>query len=435
MAASELVDNANTVCPSAAQRLRIAIAIIALHFKPADQSYEAYILDLQAKYSLPETAPLACGHDPSWRDRVILLEKNLSELQKKYDSEHVELVCLRDAQSTSQTSGDSSTVPASKKKQKKKGPQQARAAVHMLGKTNLEGILAGARLSFLQAPSHQNILSDIDKLETLVSIRASRVSSVSDDLLIATTKRALDALVTQGYPVIDDIIGHMVTSILIPLIRSFTPLSRIYLSALFSPTRHKKKQARSDGRKDAKVVDIRTEIITLLDQTMSALENLTGTLAITSNRNVRHLLSLESVREVQRLYSEKGSQDHNVDQEIRSGRVHMSRKSNRLDALIRKDAVWYLCNVLHLVGPAKPGTPPSEPSNEQDTLFEEAIHPLLSALIRRSRGSTSFGLLSAQAAKASEMGSEAATRSPRYEMDEVERGMILAVIERGWFGM
>ncbi|KAI0935685.1 hypothetical protein AcV5_004034 [Taiwanofungus camphoratus] len=393
-----------------------------------------------------------------------------------------ELVCLRDAQSTSQTSGDSSTVPASKKKQKKKGPQQARAAVHMLGKTNLEGILAGARLSFLQAPSHQNILSDIDKLETLVSIRASRVSSVSDDLLIATTKRALDALggslasllppnhidpksmnvigalaallphllttvlpsfqkpqrktkVTQGYPVIDDIIGHMVTSILIPLIRSFTPLSRIYLSALFSPTRHKKKQARSDGRKDAKVVDIRTEIITLLDQTMSALENLTGTLAITSNRNVRHLLSLESVREVQRLYSEKSSQDHNVDQEIRSGRVHMSRNSNRLDALIRKDAVWYLCNVLHLVGPAKPGTPPSEPSNEQDTLFEEAIHPLLSALIRRSRGSTSFGLLSAQAAKASEMGSEAATRSPRYEMDEVERGMILAVIERGWFGM
>ncbi|OBZ79204.1 hypothetical protein A0H81_00151 [Grifola frondosa] len=102
---------------SPAHQLRIAIALAALRHKPIDQSYEAYILDVQAKFPLSRSPSDGC--EP-WRARALLLEKNLKELQAKHQKDQTELYSLRKAQASGQDRSESPALVGGKKKQKKK---------------------------------------------------------------------------------------------------------------------------------------------------------------------------------------------------------------------------------------------------------------------------------------------------------------------------
>ncbi|KAI0762431.1 hypothetical protein C8Q74DRAFT_1173829, partial [Fomes fomentarius] len=77
--------------PSAGQQIRIAIALAALRHKPPEQSIQAYILDLQPAFPA-EAAPDAhsgCRTPTAnpWRDRVLVLEKDIAALQAQYDND------------------------------------------------------------------------------------------------------------------------------------------------------------------------------------------------------------------------------------------------------------------------------------------------------------------------------------------------------------
>ncbi|RPD70743.1 hypothetical protein L226DRAFT_469518 [Lentinus tigrinus ALCF2SS1-7] len=72
----------------AGQQLRIAIALAALRHKPAEQSIQAYILDLQAAFPSYPAADCHRASSPNpWRDRVLALERDLKELHEQYDKE------------------------------------------------------------------------------------------------------------------------------------------------------------------------------------------------------------------------------------------------------------------------------------------------------------------------------------------------------------
>ncbi|KAM5542121.1 hypothetical protein V8D89_004204 [Ganoderma adspersum] len=83
---------------SARQQIRIAIALAALRHKPSAQSILSYILDLHSAFpvSAPETNPNRPPSPNPWRQRVLLLEKDLRDLQSRSDKEKIEapLVCV-----------------------------------------------------------------------------------------------------------------------------------------------------------------------------------------------------------------------------------------------------------------------------------------------------------------------------------------------------
>ncbi|TBU51532.1 hypothetical protein BD310DRAFT_834161 [Dichomitus squalens] len=80
---------------SAGEQIRIAIALAALRHKPPLQSVHAYILDLHAAFPPPPST--ASGEREShrapspnpWRDRVLVLESDLRELQAQHDKDSI----------------------------------------------------------------------------------------------------------------------------------------------------------------------------------------------------------------------------------------------------------------------------------------------------------------------------------------------------------
>ncbi|PVF95762.1 hypothetical protein CPB86DRAFT_560372 [Serendipita vermifera] len=56
------------------QKLRIAVAMVALVHKPPAQSVDSYIIDLRTKLSTS-----GCDSEHTWRNRALWLEKRLQE--------------------------------------------------------------------------------------------------------------------------------------------------------------------------------------------------------------------------------------------------------------------------------------------------------------------------------------------------------------------
>ncbi|KAI0820654.1 hypothetical protein BC628DRAFT_1300087, partial [Trametes gibbosa] len=77
-------------------QLRIAVALSALAHKPPTQSFESYILDLQAFFPIACTSHRPClsiaqphpsDSEKPWRDRVLELEKQAEELRAQHEQE------------------------------------------------------------------------------------------------------------------------------------------------------------------------------------------------------------------------------------------------------------------------------------------------------------------------------------------------------------
>ncbi|EIN13230.1 hypothetical protein PUNSTDRAFT_128917 [Punctularia strigosozonata HHB-11173 SS5] len=117
-----------TTATGMAQRLRIAIGLAALRYKPADQSYDSYILDLRRRFF--HHSPLSPGQ-AIWREKALKLEHQVRELQSRHDADIAEISTLKAKLSFSSTSSStpdcSQLSTTNKKKQKKRalGPSQA----------------------------------------------------------------------------------------------------------------------------------------------------------------------------------------------------------------------------------------------------------------------------------------------------------------------
>ncbi|KAF9488697.1 hypothetical protein BDN71DRAFT_425165 [Pleurotus eryngii] len=107
-------------------RIRVAIAVVALRYKPSEQSYDAYTLDLKSLFGSPKRGSgdhtVKKRSESPWRERALTLEKNVFELQAKYDSERTKVLELTTKTTVSQnaTPTPPPPPPPSKKKGKKK---------------------------------------------------------------------------------------------------------------------------------------------------------------------------------------------------------------------------------------------------------------------------------------------------------------------------
>ncbi|KDQ30352.1 hypothetical protein PLEOSDRAFT_155036 [Pleurotus ostreatus PC15] len=183
-------------------RIRVAIALVALRYKPSEQSYDAYTLDLRSLFRSPQRGsddyPAEKRSESPWRKRALTLEKNVSELQAKYDSERTKVLELTTKTTTSQSATPTPPPPSSSKKKgkKKQIPEQnTRSELDSVLERLVDVPSASRPLSFL--------LSTFTDLTQLTSIlNTGPVPLAADDfrLLLATTDRALEAVGTTLLP-------------------------------------------------------------------------------------------------------------------------------------------------------------------------------------------------------------------------------------------
>ncbi|KAK7688249.1 hypothetical protein QCA50_008619 [Cerrena zonata] len=446
------------------EALRIAIALVALRYKPADQAYKSYVLDLQAKF------PISSNVDEvtlQWRRRALTLEEELQTLKTKTDAEQVELAALRSkvGEGNSQPPPTPTSPPGNKKKSKKKTTKtQGAAAVEPKIIKTVEELKAKMKiLSGYELPEG-NLLASFEQLNTillkkhtdigLVCAAAHRALesitvSLKPILQCPTTNNALNTntgllkaatvliprLLSSVLPLFDlnrdklklsddelsSALGHLLRqfmdSLIYPLLASFYSLSRNFLTALLSRTEPKISISSPPSRS---IVDFRPQIFALLQVLVESLRttyvNADSPNRISSDqiKDLFELMTLRTVRELDNLYSDHPNTlgtpftssrsvfnstrtDHmsaeNLGETapwvsstpdrsgprprggggggITNGGVHstlglgtnsspdiasadqeweqLGNTDRRVLKLARKDAMWYLCNVVHLM--------------------------------------------------------------------------------------
>ena len=161
---------------------------------------------------------------------------------------------------------------------------------------------------------------------------------------------------------LDAFLGRVATTVLVPLVSSMPALSRAFLSALLQP---KPKMTKSAGHDDhgLSTRDLRPSVMRFISDALSSLRqqciNHSGDEALTSSvRSVCSLLMLAAVRSLESLGPPpRISGTTHVPQQAQAARA-APRSPDRLQRLVHKDAVWYLCSVVHLAMTA-PGTSPA----------------------------------------------------------------------------
>ncbi|KAH9855796.1 hypothetical protein C2E23DRAFT_901161 [Lenzites betulinus] len=207
------------------EKLRITVALAALRHKPPTQSFEAYILDLQAAFTIACTTHRPClsisqlqPSEEPWRDRVLELEREVEELRAQHEQEKLELLALRKAaqlQLTRPTADDghatdsSAPVPTGKKaKGKKTKAQNAAVATYLPVRmpTLVTASAAGPKVSLsamlrnsfpdthLIPGSSPRIMNALDAADALIELLAADPTSASADLVVSTTLRAFKAV-------------------------------------------------------------------------------------------------------------------------------------------------------------------------------------------------------------------------------------------------
>lgn len=305
--------------------------------------------------------------------------------------------------------------------------------------------------------------------------------------LLHKPKKKKKALDTEA---LDTVLGVLASSVFIPIIRSFTSLSQSYIASLLSPSDDKN---RSRNEKQKPDHDIRTDLLSLFQNAFSVFADL----AFQSHPSLygfRDILALDAVHELEKLYPSPNGHTTvtNADGTMDKPVNPVSPIHRRVLVLANKDALWYLCNILHVVFTSiLPGVslPPRSVLQEgnnysgDDGLLKERLLACLSGLIRRSEtrtpkhahgqlGSTAGELSSRSDGRAGkdaltsqgnrDRGSTSATdisnihevgsvdvnvgankvtgdkegaKEDEVFMDEVGQGMIMAVLERYWMLM
>ncbi|KAJ7151688.1 hypothetical protein C8R46DRAFT_1304291 [Mycena filopes] len=251
--------------PSDADRVRIAIALTALKFKPANQSCASYVLHLRSIF--PPSTPVAPTTDGSWRTHALALEADLAKLKKKYEAEQIKTLVVSAAPSSD--TAPSTSQPPVKRKAKKK-PTDKRTDT--LAPRDLETILENLnhRPEFASVPMSDSLFSSFSAFQQLNSaLWASDdgVTATQRSLLLSTTTRRLNAVAGVLHPILtsteihvsaedfdpsnrkrgttqpatvstllNKFLDSLVNTILNHVVESFLPLSRRYLTLLLPAT-------------------------------------------------------------------------------------------------------------------------------------------------------------------------------------------------------
>jgi len=261
----------------------------------------------------------------------------------------------------------------------------------------------------------------------------------------------------------DEFLGQLTNLIFIPLARSFSLLSQSHTANIFSS-----KHATDGGT--AGTLDIRPDLCRLLSRAMSDLD-LLGSLAaarlVHSLCGVRECVALETVRAMEKNIPAQWTQAARSIPDTATGDTRISRiRTDRIDKLARKDTLWYLCSILHILFTPSSGSASSAArltskmshnGHEyvfaamcQNKLLEDAILTGLSNIIGRNHihpcitspshtkntgtndRSSYTGTGDSSICGDTGNGKLSGKWHGRITVDEVGHGMILAVVERVW---
>lgn len=309
----------------------------------------------------------------------------------------------------------------------------------------------GALLRTLLLPKLSSSTS-IEMLRT-VGTFLSYLLTTALPLFVSRLKGTLKAAVQDSLIImaLDEIFGRLTTLIFIPLTRSLGPLSEAYMVETFSSNH-------VEGGGIPSTFDIRSGLCSLVRKAMSDLD-LLGALATASLvhiiRGVRERVSLETVREMERFFLPQDDAARTTPDEAASTHTPKTRIP-RIHKLARKDTLWYLCSILHIVfipsSASSAGRPTPKASYDRyscvsaaNKLLEDAVLTGFSRIIGRCPVGRCCTFSSHN--KNSEInnchvedsiwddignGKLSGKCSCRITVDEVGHGMILAVAERAW---
>ncbi|KAJ7725525.1 hypothetical protein DFH07DRAFT_853960 [Mycena maculata] len=450
---------------SDADRLRIAIALTALKFKPADQSCASYVLRLRSLF--PPSTPTAPTADGSWKNHALALEKSLATLKEKYERQQIKALATAAAPVSDAAPSSSQVV---KRKQKKKGADKRPDAP---ARADLETVLEdlNGRPEFVSLPMSNSLFSTVSAFQQLtdaLNTSAAAVTAAQRSLLLSTTTRALTALSNVLHPILrstemtvvsqattlqalarivhdlissslplllrqptknaskpatvstllNKLLDSLISLVFHPLLESFTSLSHRYLTSLFAPT-----------APTTLPVDLRPDVLHLFQSIFSPL------VAAPSNYdiNLRSTLALTTLRELEGLFPPRRTED------TRPPWTHC----NRVQALVRKDAFWYLCTILHvLFAPIKDCSTSGSAVRVDGAVSERRITDVLSRIINRCRKCQDSAVGGGTDACNDEIpdrdsNGEEIFEGPSNELDldvidEVGYGMILGIMEQYW---
>ncbi|KAG2127922.1 uncharacterized protein EDB93DRAFT_1340911 [Suillus bovinus] len=405
--------------------VRFAIAITILKHKPKDQSIPSHLLDLQSHFSLSDDSQKT-SDEHAWRNHALSLERELESLKQKREEDETELVHLRQ-NATKDIPDDSDAVP-SKKKTKKVGKTQElqlqdndwsakRGVEECLNATGQSSSSLTAAFTSLQSllnlvssqtgdgplgnsgllAAITRTINTIGKFLGLQNISTSSVPTelnetriaMASPLLVYVLRVALPALFHQDTSNSSSTaVSRLVDTLFVPIVCSFTPVSRAYIMHHLDASLAKKS---SKGRKGSEKVpkppsqtivpDPRTDLLTLLGEALNTLDSISPRHS-GYTAGIRERIALESIRALDSLLSTAttdGTIGSNVTPEEASRGPESSQASNlhkrrtvlgrkdRLEALVRKDATWYLCHILHSC------VSTSEPKDGPGSMFNGAL--------------------------------------------------------------
>ncbi|KAF7310397.1 hypothetical protein HMN09_00581700 [Mycena chlorophos] len=417
-----------------ADRLRLAIALTALKFKPANVSCVSYVLQLQKVFA--SSQPAAPTSDGSWKTHALSLESELAALRLKYDAERIsEAQCFFPsmficnvwperipAAALPPTESPPNNGQSAKKKPKKKGIAETRPS--------LESVLS----TISSIPDSDSLFSSLSSFQQIaIALTPAEATTAQRSLLLRTTQLVLGAVSSVVQPILvaseltvesqstmlqnpsdvvfqvlssalpilvrkttavsslmNKLLDSLISSLFTPILASFVPLCNRYLGHLFPlrPT-------------ESLPVDLRPDVLRLFQSLLTPLISISSVF----QHNLRGTLALIAVAHLESLFSP----DRDVETNTHFGRVR---------SLARKDSISYLCTVLHLLFASSDDLPPP---SDGPGLFETRIVDTLTRIVGRSRTWT----LPLTSGVPSGSGRDAA-------VDEFEHGMILSVLEQFW---
>ncbi|EPQ61185.1 hypothetical protein GLOTRDRAFT_135720 [Gloeophyllum trabeum ATCC 11539] len=400
-----------------AARVRIAIAFVALKYKPAAMGLAEYVLDLCEKFP---SAGQGKGAD-AWLRRALELEGCVRELKGMYESEQIKCAALAASVGSSEASAPTpASAPPPKKKQKKnpktqaEGPRMDLAAVISGIYANVPtaspspGVLPAMRLlssltaddgprspealMLIAAASGRAVGALGDVLSGVLSGNAKTVGAKQQEtlqMICRLTGHVLStgvSMLVDNVPktgakrrakragrdlagAVDDILGALLSRILVPAIRGFAVLSRMHIKSFCGAGSTKRTKKELAG-----MADMRADVLCLVETVLAGLDG-----GLAGLGDVREGVALAVLGELDRLYAEPSSGD---------GAGCAASRADRVEKLARKDAVWYLCGVLGLVSRAL-----GHVLGGEGGVLRERIAGALEVIMKRVDGGPESGVL------------------------------------------
>ncbi|KAL5495763.1 DBP3 [Sanghuangporus weigelae] len=443
-----------------------------MRHRPKDVSLEAYVLDLHRQFPLIEDRESG-SHDPTWRDRALKLEKEVNNLKRKYEEDLAELSILRkssqpeggtkkkrklnstregrDGSGASAVStlqyfvGSSEELAAeivapelsgalslfnsysklfrlSSVLRSQSDPDPSSYPVQLLSSaTNVFLELGKALQTALSSDGSEKLSSGlVDNFNVIISSTLSWTASTLNEIESSSRKGAR----RYNFPSeqLNALFSSLTDNIVIPIIKLFTRLSDAALVPILSSTRRPQRLGEDPSTPCMKA--ILQGFVVILKGIIASISKTHSSYA----QSLLDIMKLTVIAEIELLWTRQdgttldtGDSFPSVDATtalVDSCMLSVARLSRRerIRRLARKNALWYLCVIARDVLSSQVTISKSEgPSSD---VAQEKFDVTLSSILVRCTGSISTS-----------SGMEA--RRP-FSMSDVEKGMIVSVIENIW---